>query len=302
MDAITSCIDETSEFFEWADDFHEFCVVVDPERPMNIRKQAIRMYAVLLANVCTGQLGLVASNGELVSLDPATQIEGECVDGVSTIADLMDAAETLLLELDGLPLSHDVKSAYGRLKDCMEAVNEGIGIGPTCRQVCEDDDDDDHGHGDDDGRGGDDHGDDDGHGDHGDDDQGDGDDGDTGHGDGHGDDEGDTGHGDVGHGDDSRSAQVRHEGGLDPNVYPNPLNPNTELSFYLSRDGRVRVTVYDVNGRVVRSLMDEYRTPGEQRVRWNGTDKSNQTVPSGVYFIRIQTPQGEATRRATVLK
>lgn len=302
MDEITACVDEASSFFAWANDFGEFCAVVDPPRPMDIRKQTLRMYAVMLANICAGRLGTTADDGHAVSLDPATLIEDPCIDGVLTIADLMDETEMRLVELEGLPLGPEVREAYGQLKDCLERVNEGEGIGPTCKP------EDDHGDCDHDDDGGGDR-DDDGDGDHDDGDHGDGDQGDGDHSDddhGSGDDDhgsGDHGSGDLGgQGGQSRNAQGAQDFGLDPVVSPNPLNPNTELSFYLSGEGPVRVTIYDVQGRLVKTLMDEYRGSGEQRVRWDGSSDRGRTVPSGVYFIRIQTPQGEATRRATVLK
>jgi hypothetical protein len=249
MDQIASCVDESSEYFTWTSDFDEFCEVIDPEKPMDVRKQAIRMYAVMLANVCAGRLGIVAGNGEMVALDPSTPIYGSGIDGVGTIGDLMSAAELRLSELEKLPLTSEAKEAYGQLKDSIERVNEGHGIGPLCTR----DDSDDGEEDDEEGK----------------------------------------------YGGDSQEALLSD---LNPVVSPNPLNPNTELSFSLARDGRVRVNIYNVQGQLVRQLMDEYRGTGVQRVQWDGTDNRSRTVPSGVYFIRIQTPQGEVTKRATVLK
>ncbi len=89
---------------------------------------------------------------------------------------------------------------------------------------------------------------------------------------------------------------------LHPRTRPNPLNPMTELSFTMSREGRVRVSVYDMQGRLVNTLLDEVRAVGEQKVAWNGSNARNQKVASGVYFFRIQAPEGEVIQRVAVVK
>jgi flagellar hook assembly protein FlgD len=70
----------------------------------------------------------------------------------------------------------------------------------------------------------------------------------------------------------------------------------------MSREGRVRVSIYDLQGRIVKTLLDEIRRGGEHRLGWDGTNSRNQTVPSGVYFFRIQTHENEVTRKVAVLK
>ena len=250
MEQITACVDARSEFFDWSDDFEGFCAVVDPPRPMNIHKQTLRMYVVLLANVCTGELGLVANNGDRVSLDPNTGID--CgVEDANTIAELMAEAETRLAELDGLPLSSEVVSAYGPIKDCMDAISNGIGIGPTCSEGNSDAGDDE------DNQAG---------------------------------------------GSESDEFRELQSAGFIAKVHPNPLNPMTQLSFSTSREGRVRVSIYDVQGRLVRTLLDEHRPIGDQSLVWDGSDADQRVVRSGVYFVHIQAPEGEATQKLTVLK
>ena len=90
--------------------------------------------------------------------------------------------------------------------------------------------------------------------------------------------------------------------GLKSKVRPNPINPSTELTFSLSQPGRIRIRVYDVRGRLVKTLLDENRPVGDQSVTWNGSDSRNGSVPSGVYYFRIQAPQGEEIQRVTVMK
>ena len=56
-----------------------------------------------------------------------------------------------------------------------------------------------------------------------------------------------------------------------------------------------------LQGRLVKRMVDGYRVEGEQMVVWDGTNESNQRVPRGVYFFRIQAPEGSVTRRVAVL-
>jgi hypothetical protein len=98
--------------------------------------------------------------------------------------------------------------------------------------------------------------------------------------------------------DDARTGQDEF---LRAATKPNPLDPHTELSFTMVHDGRVQVVVYDMQGRLVKRLLDEFRAAGAQTVAWDGTDHGNQKVPRGVYFLRIQAPEGAVTRRVAVV-
>lgn len=83
---------------------------------------------------------------------------------------------------------------------------------------------------------------------------------------------------------------------------PNPLNPQTKLTFTLSQSGRVRVLVYDARGRYVKTLLDENRYAGDQTLTWDGSDSRSRKVSSGVYLFRIVAPEGQDIQRVTVLK
>ena len=64
----------------------------------------------------------------------------------------------------------------------------------------------------------------------------------------------------------------------------------------------MRVAVYDMQGRLVKKLVDGFRPVGSQTVAWDGTNESRVRVPRGVYFFRIQAPEGSVTRRVAVVK
>ncbi len=107
---------------------------------------------------------------------------------------------------------------------------------------------------------------------------------------------------DDGDGDDRRAWGKDRNGRMKPICRPNPLNPATELVFTMSREGRVRVTVYDMRGRFVKALLDGFRGIGEQSLMWDGSNAQSQRVASGVYFFRIQAPEGDVVQRVAVVK
>jgi flagellar hook capping protein FlgD/putative Ig domain-containing protein len=98
------------------------------------------------------------------------------------------------------------------------------------------------------------------------------------------------------HGDDHKKSP------LTLRVKPNPLNPKADISFTLTQPGRVKIAIYDLRGRLVRTVLDESRAVGAQSVAWNGFDASQRRVASGTYFVHIEAPQGREMRSITVLK
>jgi hypothetical protein len=105
----------------------------------------------------------------------------------------------------------------------------------------------------------------------------------------------------VPHGDDGQKGDSK-KGPLTLRVKPNPLNPKADISFTLTRAGHVTIAIYDLQGRLVRRVLDENRTVGVQSVAWSGSDNSERRVASGTYFVRIQAPQGEEVRAVRVVK
>jgi len=81
--------------------------------------------------------------------------------------------------------------------------------------------------------------------------------------------------------------------------YPNPFNPTTKLAFALPAKQRVRVNVYDVGGRLVKTVTDRVFDGGRNEVVWDGKNGAGQTVASGVYIYRIEA--GDETRSAKMV-
>ena len=88
---------------------------------------------------------------------------------------------------------------------------------------------------------------------------------------------------------------------LSQNV-PNPFNPETKINFALPAAGAVALRVYDVRGAVVRTLVAGELEPGYHEYLWDGRSDAGGRVPSGVYFYRLRTAEGDHTRSMTLVK
>ena len=83
---------------------------------------------------------------------------------------------------------------------------------------------------------------------------------------------------------------------------PNPTSGDTRLAYRLPTSRNVRITVHDVRGRLVRSLVDDTAGAGEHAVIWNGCDDQGRRAPAGVYFVNLQTGQGQVSRRVVLTR
>jgi len=81
---------------------------------------------------------------------------------------------------------------------------------------------------------------------------------------------------------------------------PNPWSPETRIAFVLPRAGEVRLQIYSVDGRLVRTLINDQRPAGRQSVRWDGKDEAGRGAASGVYVYRLEAA-GIAESRKLVL-
>ncbi|MBD3289577.1 T9SS type A sorting domain-containing protein [candidate division KSB1 bacterium] len=85
-------------------------------------------------------------------------------------------------------------------------------------------------------------------------------------------------------------------------AYPNPFNNATRIRFDLKERVRLTLTICDINGRVVRSIFSGETNPGTHQLEWNGKNNAGETVSSGIYFIRFETPDFVQIQRAVFLK
>ena len=84
--------------------------------------------------------------------------------------------------------------------------------------------------------------------------------------------------------------------------FPNPFNLQTTIRFYLPLADNARLLVYDLNGSLVRTLSQKFWSKGWHRVSWNGRDDQQRVVPSGIYFLSLQSGKHKKVRKMMLLK
>ena len=84
--------------------------------------------------------------------------------------------------------------------------------------------------------------------------------------------------------------------------YPNPFNPITTLRYDLPQDGLVNITIYDMMGRKVKTLVNDSQTAGYMSIRWNATNDRNEPVSAGLYLYTIQAGDFRQTKKMVLLK
>ena len=88
---------------------------------------------------------------------------------------------------------------------------------------------------------------------------------------------------------------------VEPN-YPNPFNPMTTIRFSLATPGVTSIHIYDVSGRLVRTVLDEALIAAEHTVEWQGRDDSGHQVAAGVYFYRVRSGENEHVGQMALIK
>jgi hypothetical protein len=83
---------------------------------------------------------------------------------------------------------------------------------------------------------------------------------------------------------------------------PNPFTPSTSIAFTLMRPGHVTLSVYNIQGRRIRTLVDEIRVEGDHAVSWNGKDEFGVDVAAGVYMCRLVYEEHEDTRKMILVR
>ncbi|MCK4547246.1 MAG: T9SS type A sorting domain-containing protein [Candidatus Eisenbacteria sp.] len=101
--------------------------------------------------------------------------------------------------------------------------------------------------------------------------------------------------------DEEAELDTRHAYSLDQNL-PNPFNPETQIRFSVRDRSHVSIKIYDVTGRVVRTLVDEAMQPGPHQVHWDGANDHGQPVATGMYFCRMSAGEFTAVRKMVMLK
>jgi len=113
----------------------------------------------------------------------------------------------------------------------------------------------------------------------------------------------------AGNGDDCDDVEGEEDGEKSCNDkvtvfsnYPNPFNPATRISFTLPASSHVNLSVYDVSGRLVRTLVDHTMNEGMHDITWNGRGANGTQAASGIYFYRLRTDREILTRKMILLR
>jgi hypothetical protein len=90
--------------------------------------------------------------------------------------------------------------------------------------------------------------------------------------------------------------------GLLLEAWPNPFTASTSIRYVLPASGVASLRVYDVDGRLVRELLKGEVRPGARTTTWDGRDSHGSQVSAGVYFVRLQAPDLEASCRVVLTR
>ena len=84
--------------------------------------------------------------------------------------------------------------------------------------------------------------------------------------------------------------------------YPNPFNPITTIHYQLPRNSAVKLVVYDLLGKQVRSLINQTVEAGYHQVEWNGRNDNGVQVSSGIYIYRFRAESFSQVKKMVLLK
>jgi hypothetical protein len=83
---------------------------------------------------------------------------------------------------------------------------------------------------------------------------------------------------------------------------PNPTSLGARVAFTLSREGRADLGIYSLDGRLERVLLRGHAGAGAHEVSWDGRDGAGRTLPSGIYYMKLSTEEGERSAQLTIVR
>ncbi len=84
--------------------------------------------------------------------------------------------------------------------------------------------------------------------------------------------------------------------------FPNPFNPSTTISYTLPEESFVTLRIYDLLGKEVRTLVDDFETAGVKSVRWDGKDDFGREVAAGLYLYRLEAENFAQAKKLAFVK
>ena len=84
--------------------------------------------------------------------------------------------------------------------------------------------------------------------------------------------------------------------------YPNPFNPITSIPFDIIKNDKVRLSIYNVKGEMVRTLLNSHLDPGSYEMRWDGRSDRGVILSAGMYFVELKGTSFRETNKMIYLK
>ena len=82
-------------------------------------------------------------------------------------------------------------------------------------------------------------------------------------------------------------------------IYPNPFKVETRLTVNLPKADRVKLSLYNLKGQLVRELCDEFKAAGQHSFSWDGKDSSGRDVTVGIYLVRYDMGRQKVLKKVT---
>ena len=84
--------------------------------------------------------------------------------------------------------------------------------------------------------------------------------------------------------------------------YPNPFNPITTINYSINNNGNIKIVIFDMLGRQVRSLVNKNNRAGQHSVLWDGKNDAGKIVQSGQYYYNIEMDGVNKSRKMILIK
>ena len=84
--------------------------------------------------------------------------------------------------------------------------------------------------------------------------------------------------------------------------YPNPFNPETTISYQLPKNSEVELSIYNIKGQKVKTLVHEVLPAGEHAIIWDGRNSNGNRVSSGIYFYKLEAGDYQKVKKMILLR
>lgn len=84
--------------------------------------------------------------------------------------------------------------------------------------------------------------------------------------------------------------------------YPNPFNPSTTIRYEIPEKGKVEVSIFDLNGKLIKNLVNRYQTAGSHQIVWKGENQAGQKVASGFYIYSVKFNNTVSSKKMLLIK